>query len=80
MSLIQKLRKKYVKPSTGIAKTDLASGVQTSLGLADTAVQPGALTVYAKTADVESDIATAKTEAQNVVIGATGDASTADTV
>lgn len=30
---------KYDKPSTGIPKTDLASGVQTSLGLADTAVQ-----------------------------------------
>ncbi len=30
---------KYDKPSTGIPKTDLASGIQTSLGLADTAVQ-----------------------------------------
>ena len=30
---------KYTKPSTGIPKTDLASGVQTSLGLADTAYQ-----------------------------------------
>ena len=30
---------KYTKPSTGIPKTDLASGVQTSLGKADTAVQ-----------------------------------------
>ena len=32
----------YVKPGTGIPKTDLASGVQTSLGKADTAYQkPG---------------------------------------
>ena len=30
---------KYDKPSGGIPKTDLASGVQTSLGLADTALQ-----------------------------------------
>lgn len=30
---------KYTKPSGGIPKTDLASAVQTSLGLADTAVQ-----------------------------------------
>lgn len=30
---------KYTKPSTGIPKTDLASAVQTSLGLADTALQ-----------------------------------------
>lgn len=29
----------YQKPSTGIAKTDLATGVQTSLGYADTAIQ-----------------------------------------
>lgn len=30
---------KYNKPSTGVPKTDLASSVQTSLGLADTALQ-----------------------------------------
>lgn len=30
---------KYTKPSTGIPSTDLATAVQTSLGLADTAVQ-----------------------------------------
>lgn len=30
---------KYTKPTNGIPKTDLASGVQTSLGLADTALQ-----------------------------------------
>ncbi|MBQ1344786.1 MAG: hypothetical protein IIY62_00345 [Kiritimatiellae bacterium] len=32
--------KKYEKPSGGIPASDLASGVQTSLGKADTAVQP----------------------------------------
>ena len=30
---------KYSKPGTGIPKTDLASAIQTSLGLADTALQ-----------------------------------------
>ena len=33
----------YQKPSTGIPKTDLASAVQTSLGKADTAVQPATM-------------------------------------
>ena len=34
----------YTKPDTGIPKSDLAAGVQTSLGKADTALQPAALT------------------------------------
>lgn len=34
----------YVKPSGGIPKTDLASAVQTSLGLADTALQTAPVT------------------------------------
>lgn len=33
----------YSKPSGGIPKTDLATAVQTSLGLADTALQPSAI-------------------------------------
>ena len=33
----------YTKPSSGIPKSDLASSVQTSLGKADTSVQPAAL-------------------------------------
>ena len=37
----------YQKPSGGIPKTDLASAVQTSLGKADTAVQPGDLATVA---------------------------------
>jgi len=78
--LSTEIAKKYVKPSTGIAKTDLASGVQASLDLADSALQAADLADYAKTADVESDIAAAKTEAQNAVIGASTNASSADTV
>ena len=39
---------KYDKPSGGIPKTDLASAVQTSLGKADTATQPGDLADYIK--------------------------------
>lgn len=35
---------KYTKPASGIAKTDLASGVQTSLGLADIALQKADIT------------------------------------
>lgn len=34
----------YTKPNTGIPKTDLETGVQTSLEKADTALQPAALT------------------------------------
>lgn len=37
----------YTKPGTGIPKTDLAEAVQTSLGKADTAVQPSGLSGYA---------------------------------
>lgn len=37
----------YSKPSTGIPKSDLASAVQTSLGKADTAVQPAAIANFA---------------------------------
>lgn len=37
----------YVKPQGGIPSTDLAGGVQTSLGKADTAVQPGRLATVA---------------------------------
>lgn len=37
---------KYSKPTNGIPKTDLSSSVQTSLGKADTSLQPGDLTNY----------------------------------
>ena len=39
----QSVSAKYSKPSSGIPKSDLASAVQTSLGKADTAVQPSAI-------------------------------------
>lgn len=42
---------KYVKPSTGIPKTDLASAVQSSLDKADSAVQPSALAIKSATLD-----------------------------
>lgn len=38
---------KYSKPSGGIPKSDLASAVQTSLGKADSAVQPNSLAAVA---------------------------------
>ena len=42
-SLTNAINAKYTKPSSGIPASDLASAVQTSLGKADTAVQPSAL-------------------------------------
>lgn len=42
---------KYVKPSTGIPKTDLASAVQSSLDKADSAVQPSGLAIKSATLD-----------------------------
>lgn len=47
---------KYTKPAGGIPLTDLASGVQTSLGLADTALQADDLTGYATTSSVTDAI------------------------
>lgn len=38
-TLISSIPEKYVKPTTGIPKSDLASAVQTSLGKADSALQ-----------------------------------------
>ena len=49
----------YQLPSGGIPKTDLASAVQTSLGKADTAVQPAALDDYALKAQMAVDTSTA---------------------
>ena len=40
---------KYSKPSGGIPSTDLASGVQTALGLASTAIQPAAFNSLSST-------------------------------
>lgn len=52
---------KYTKPEGGIPLTDLASDVQTSLGLADTALQAGALDSYATTSSVTAAINTHNT-------------------
>jgi hypothetical protein len=43
------LTTKYVKPGSGIPSSDLTAAVQTSLGKADTAVQPGSLATVATT-------------------------------
>ena len=55
----------YTKPSTGIPKSDLASGVQASLGKADTALQ--------KHQDIsgKQDKSTAVTHSANTAVGST---------
>lgn len=49
----------YQLPSGGIPSTDMTSAVQTSLGKADTAVQPAALDDYALKAQMAVDTSTA---------------------
>jgi len=47
----------YSKPSSGIPKTDMATAVQTSLGLADTSYQPGdTIALEDLGADIESAV------------------------
>lgn len=54
----------YQKPQAGIPNTDLASAVQTSLGKADTAVQPAAMnTALASKQDTISDLSTIRSGA-----------------
>ena len=55
----------YQKPSTGIPKTDLASAVQTSLGKADTSVQPAALTPIQNAIDGIEAVIPSEASAQN---------------
>ena len=55
-ALVASVAAKYVKPESGIPKTDLASDVQASLGKADSALQAGALDGYATTSSVTSAI------------------------
>ena len=55
---------KYVKPSGGVPKTDLAGGVQTSLGKADSALQPAALNPYRTSADQDVIDATKATKTE----------------
>ena len=76
--LVAEVAAKYVKPAGGIPKTDLASAVQTSLGLADTAVQSDDLGALATKdtiveADITGTISTSK-------ISGLGALATADTV
>lgn len=66
------LSEKYVKPSTGIPKTDLSSDVQTSLGKADTALQQHqSLAGYATESYVQTQIANIPDELPSG--GSTGD-------
>jgi hypothetical protein len=55
----------YQKPNTGIPKTDLASPVQTSLGKADTSVQPAALTPIQSAISVIEGLIPSAASAQN---------------
>ena len=56
----------YQLPSTGISKTDLASGVQTSLGKADSAVQPAAISDMATESYVSTAVGAEETRAKGV--------------
>lgn len=71
---------KYAKPSGGIPKTDMASAVQTSLGKADTAVQPAAL-AGAVRYDLPADATVISSASSEEIEGATvyyGEATLAD--
>nr|DAQ85357.1 MAG TPA: hypothetical protein [Caudoviricetes sp.] len=52
-AVTQNLNGKYIKPSSGIPKADLASDVQSSLSKADTAPQSG--DIPSKTSQLEND-------------------------
>ena len=67
----------YVKPETGIAKTDLASDVQTSLAKADTALQSHQDISHLATKTEAQDYATT---AKNAAIGTDLDTKDSDTV
>jgi len=56
-SLAYLLDAKYEKPENGIPASDMTSAVQTSLGKADSAVQPSALTAYSTTVEMNAAIA-----------------------
>lgn len=64
-AVAEALEEKYVKPTGGIPKTDLATAVQTSLGLADSALQEHqSLAEYRKSAD-QDEIDEAQDDAIN---------------
>ena len=54
----------HIATDAAIAKGKLAADVQTSLGLADSAIQEGDLAPYAKTADIEDSLALADSALQ----------------
>jgi hypothetical protein len=54
----------YSKPSGGIPSSDLASAVQTSLGKADTAVQPAAIATMQTTTNLVTSVSAQSTDAQ----------------
>lgn len=56
----------YQKPASGIPKNDLASGVQTSLGKADTALQPSALTGYATEGYVDTAVGAVQDDVNDI--------------
>ena len=71
----------YVKPSTGIPKTDLASDVQTSLGKADTALQTAPVTsVNGSTGDVTTPNTTYSISISGNVITLTPSSGTAQSI
>ena len=59
----------YSKPVDGIPASDLASGVQTSLGKADTAVQPAAISDMATESYVGTAVGAEETRAKGVESG-----------
>ena len=54
----------YSKPSGGIPSSDLANAVQTSLGKADTAVQPAAIATMQTTGNLVTSVSAQSTDAQ----------------
>ena len=67
---------KYVKPTDGIPKTDLAAAVQTSLGKADTALQEHQSLAAYRTAEAQNTIDNSKQDkliaGENITISADG--------
>lgn len=55
---------KYELPSGGIPSSDLASAVQTSLGKADTAVQPAAIANMQTTGNLVTSVSSSSTDSQ----------------
>lgn len=63
-AIVASIAEKYVKPATGIPATDFAQAVRDSLGLADTAVQPAAITNMEVTTNKVTSIGAGATDQQ----------------